>query len=90
MAHKKAKNFEEAWDLCEKENIGVPYAGLQWKGTDACIDVHCKCGAHFHLDSYFLYTIKCGHCKRVYACNERIELIELEDKSDFTIVGYDD
>lgn len=39
-----------------------PYAFLQWKGTDACFDFHCECGAHCHFDGYFAYTVKCPHC----------------------------
>lgn len=35
---------------------------IQWKGTDVCMDVHCKCGEHSHLDAEFAYYIKCPKC----------------------------
>ena len=37
----------------------APYAYIQWKGTDVCLDVHCTCGAELlHYDGYFAYV---GH-----------------------------
>lgn len=48
------------------EEVDVPHAFLQWKGTDACFDFHCKCGAFCHFDGYFAYYVKCPHCQTVY------------------------
>ncbi len=39
-----------------------PRAFIQWKGTDVCMDFHCKCGAHCHFDGYFAYVVQCPHC----------------------------
>lgn len=39
-----------------------PYAFIQWKGTDLCMDFHCKCGAQCHFDGYFAYVVQCRHC----------------------------
>ena len=39
-----------------------PYAFLQWKGTDVCMDFHCDCGAHCHFDGDFAYNVRCPHC----------------------------
>lgn len=75
----------------EKEADGMivrtsrPYASLQWKGTEACMDVYCKCGKQFHFDKDFLYHIKCGHCGTVYYCNPRIELIELKTEPTWAV-----
>lgn len=55
-----------------------PHAWIQWKGTNVCMDIHCKCGAHGHIDTDFAYHVKCRDCGTVYYCNGHIELIELE------------
>jgi hypothetical protein len=39
-----------------------PYVFIQWKGTDACLDFHYKCGAFHHFDGYFAYVLKCVNC----------------------------
>ncbi|BAK52839.1 hypothetical protein F373_gp027 [Bacillus phage SP-10] len=57
---------------------------IQWKGTDVCMDVYCKCGYHGHIDEYFVYHVRCPKCKRVYACNAWVELKELSDESEAT------
>lgn len=54
------------------------YGWIQWKGTDVCMDIHCICGAHGHIDADFAYYIECPHCGRVYATGQNIKLIELD------------
>jgi hypothetical protein len=44
----------------------APYAFIQWKGTDACMDIHCPCGAHLHWDGDFAYMLACPHCDRAW------------------------
>lgn len=39
---------------------------MQWKGTEVCLDLHCVCGYHGHLDDMFAYAVQCGGCDRVY------------------------
>lgn len=56
---------------------GEAHGWIQWKGTDACIDLHCKCGYHGHFDGYFLYHYKCPICGTKYALGENVKLIEL-------------
>ena len=51
---------------CSFREMPSPYVFLQWKGTDACFDFYCKCGAHCHFDGDFAYNVKCPHCERVY------------------------
>lgn len=75
---KTANNEDEAWDLQEKYS-GVPHGWIQWKGTDVCMDIHCKCGESTHIDDEFCYTIKCKTCGTVYFCNGHIELIEIKN-----------
>ena len=86
---KKAKNKDEAWKMQETYK-GKPHGWIQWKGTDVCMDVHCKCGKHLHFDQDFLYHVECGHCGAVYMCNGHIELIEIEEKPDGCVyTGFD-
>lgn len=49
-------------------------ASIQWKGTDACLDIHCGCGAHTHFDGDFAYAIECGACGIKYDVSDRIAL----------------
>lgn len=81
---RKVKDSQEARELyfSEQRNRDAQHeshAGLQWKGTDACMDIWCKCGCHSHLDSDFAYNVQCPNCKTWYRCNPSIELIELEE-----------
>lgn len=76
---KKARNMDEAMDMEEKYE-GKPHGWIQWKGTDVCMDVHCKCGELCHVDASYTYCVKCGSCGTVYWCNGHIELIEMESE----------
>ena len=87
---KKAKNTEEAWDISEKYDK-EPHGWIQWKNTNVCMDVHCKCGAHCHIDADFAHHVKCMECGTVYMCNGHIEFIELEEEPQHSVVdAYDD
>lgn len=59
---------------------GTPHGGIQWKGTDVCIDLHCVCGSHGHLDAEFLYHYECAKCHRKYALGMNVPLIELTEE----------
>ena len=52
------------------------YGLIQFRGTDICMDVHCKCGCHSHIDGCFVYFLECPECGVIYELNGRIELIE--------------
>lgn len=52
-------------DFIDQEPV-LPYAFLQWKGTDVCFDFHCACGADLHFDGYFAYNVECGQCHAVW------------------------
>lgn len=43
-----------------------PHAFIQWKGTDVCMDFHCECGAHHHIDADFVYAVKCYKCNAIW------------------------
>lgn len=56
---------------------GESHGWIQWKGTDVCIDLHCKCGFHGHYDGDFLYFWECPQCHAKYALGQTVRLIEL-------------
>lgn len=76
IEHKKAKNKDEAWKI-QEDYKGKPHGWIQWKGTNVCMDIHCKCGAHLHADCDFLYNVKCLMCATVYMVNGHVELISI-------------
>ena len=83
---KTAKTPEDAWKI--QETYGDdPHGWIQWKGTDVCMDVHCKCGKSFHIDAAFAYNVKCPYCSQVYCCNGHIELIALEEEPENCVVS---
>lgn len=53
---------------------------IQWKGTDVCMDVHCKCGYSGHVDSDFFYYFECPMCHSKYAVGSTVKLIELTEE----------
>lgn len=64
----------------------VPRGWIQFKGTNLCMDVHCRCGELTHIDGEFIYFLKCTACGTVYELNGNIELIERDPKEiDFNI-----
>jgi ribosomal protein S27E len=85
MTNKKAANTEEAGKVQERYE-GKPHGWIQWKGTSVCMDIHCKCGHHSHIDADFAYNVKCPKCGTVYHCNPHVELIELENEPSSSVV----
>jgi len=66
---------------------GDAHGWIQWKGTDVCMDLHCKCGAFMHFDGGFFYHFKCPHCSRKYAVGQNVALIELTDAEASELAG---
>lgn len=66
----------------------VPHGWIQWKGTDACVDLHCACGAHGHHDGYSMYHVACTDCGRKYVVGMNIDLIELTPGQSNTITEF--
>ena len=56
---------------------GDAHGWIQWKGTDVCIDLHCKCGYHGHFDGDFFYFYECQFCHAKYAVGQNVKLIPL-------------
>ena len=52
---------------------------IQFKGTDLCMDVRCKCGHVSHIDGQFIYVLECCVCGAKYELNGFIQLIERDE-----------
>ncbi len=50
---------------------------IQWKGTDVCMDLHCRCGAHGHIDDMFAYFYRCLACGETFAVGQTVRLYPL-------------
>lgn len=61
----------------------VPHGWIQWKGTEVCVDIHCSCGCHSHLDADFAYYVKCPSCKKIWALSPNIPLLEVPEDVDW-------
>ena len=69
------------------------HVSIQWKGTDACIDIRCSCGHQSHYDGYFAYYYCCDKCGSAYALGTTVKLIPLTLEEtryveDSTSVGF--
>lgn len=56
------------------DNPGAPYAFIQWKNTDACLDIYCECGAQGHIDDYFCYSVQCRNCGKIWQLAHYVRL----------------
>jgi hypothetical protein len=54
--------------------MSEPWGWVQWKGTDACVDLHCPCGTQWHEDGEFLYKVRCPGCSTEWFLNGHITL----------------
>lgn len=79
MSHKIAKDEKESF-LIEEKYIGLPHGWIQWKGTDARMDIYYKCGNHSHFDGEFCYNIKCPECGTTYTVNGHVEFVEIKEE----------
>lgn len=70
-------NPESAENRQRKFERGEPHGWVQWKGTDVCMDFHCRCGYFGHVDGMFAYFIECPECHTVYMSNAHIEMVPL-------------
>lgn len=86
MNFKIAKNESEAWDLQDMQT-GKPHGWIQFKGTELCMDIHCKCGHLGHIDGDFIHVVICPNCNTQYMLNGHIEFIEIKEPSDRAKMG---
>lgn len=69
-------DYDKVYSLDNPETSA--YGWVQHKGTNLCIDMHCICGAHGHIDDEFVYSVQCDDCGRKYAVGQKIKLIPLD------------
>lgn len=50
---------------------------VQWKGTDVCVDLHCRCGFEGHFDGMFAYYLNCPNCDTTYEMPHTFVLAEV-------------
>jgi hypothetical protein len=51
---------------------------IQWKGTQVCLDLHCTCGCHSHIDSWFAYYVQCPNCGQVYEMAQEVGMTKVD------------
>jgi hypothetical protein len=66
-----------------------PDAFIQWKGTDACLDLYCICGEQFHFDGMFAYELTCGNCGQTYELPNTLRIYPVEPSRGLKLV-FDD
>lgn len=72
--------------FAKADEVDGPHGWIQWKGTDACIDIHCSCGEDSHIDGEFLYYIQCPHCEQIYQTGMNVKLHPVDRiEKDFTV-----
>jgi hypothetical protein len=76
------KNYHDFHDqvYVQDNPQGEAHGWIQWKGTSVCMDMHCKCGYHGHIDADFFYYYECPKCHKKYAVGQNVKLIELSDE----------
>ena len=52
---------------------------IQWKGTDLCMDLRCRCGHTGHVDAPFAYHVRCPQCRQVYRMGTQVKLIAVDE-----------
>jgi hypothetical protein len=63
-----------------------PEVFLQWKGTDACLDLYCTCGGQFHFDGYFADELTCGNCGQTWRLPHTFQPAAVEPSRAFKIL----
>lgn len=53
-------------------------AFIQWKGTDACLDLHCTCGTDLHFDGDFAYAIRCWKCRAIWEMPTELAVTQVD------------
>jgi hypothetical protein len=59
---------------------------LQWKGTDACLDLYCACGQDLHFDGYFAHELTCGHCGQTWELPHKLAVTPVEPSRQLTLI----
>lgn len=60
----------------------TPNVYIQWKGTEACLDLRCRCGTPSHYDGGFAYALRCPHCQRVFTLPTTLAVTDGDNGAD--------
>jgi hypothetical protein len=71
-------NYEDIYSRDFKTD-GISHGWIEWKGTNVCMDIHCVCGKHSHMDADFFYYFECS-CGKMYAVGSNVKMIELNEE----------
>lgn len=75
------KDHDIACRIHAKDKVPTGTHGwIQWKGTEVCMDVHCACGHHSHIDADFFYFFECVKCGAKYSVGAHVSLHPLTDE----------
>ena len=66
-----------------------PESFIQWKNTDAFIEITCKCGNTGVVTGTHVYNVKCNSCGTVYKLATYIELEETNEDECGTIINIE-
>ena len=67
-------------------DVPRPTVFIRWKGTDACLDLYCVCGAQWHLDADFTYYSRCPACRQIYRLGCHVRMYPVADSSGALVV----
>jgi len=66
---------------------GEGHAWIQWKGTNVCMDVQCRCGAHGHVDADFAYFYHCQRCGTTFCVGQTVRLYPIDQSAAGKIIA---
>ena len=75
------KDFGEYYQSVYGNDLKSESSGwIQWQGTSVCMDVHCECGYHMHVDREFFFYYECAGCGQKFAVGQIVKLIPLNEE----------
>ena len=78
MSEYKDPPFMDVFRRKEEQDADItagPHGWIQWKGTEVCMDIHCACGEHSHVDAEFAYYVKCPKCGQIWAMGSNVRMM---------------
>jgi hypothetical protein len=72
------KQMSDAFYRKDGFDVQGAHAFIQWKGTDVCMDFHCECGAHHHIDAEFVYAVRCT-CGQLWEMPHSIRPLKVDE-----------